>query len=238
MTGVYTLGTLCYYFGANSYKDQEANLETAPRISQVFGRRLKEIRGPRTQEALARRLMELNGISTDDAAQVEVFRVKVARTEAGKRSVSIDDAFEFAAALGVAPTALLYPTDELERVAVVPQIHLAPFLFEAWAQGPLPLRSEDAEIHSATRKRGVGDGRLAMWVLGWGEFQQRPQLNDEEREALRAWVAASRKKNEGNLQDLAERGEVEGARETREYLQGVEAELSEIEQALEEKEEK
>jgi hypothetical protein len=187
--------------------------------------------------------MELDGVSEGSE---HTYRMLVTRTETRARKVTLDDAFRFAAALGVPPTALLYPTDGLERVEIAPQIHLAAFLFEAWVQGPLPLSSEDAEMHGANRTRGIGLGRLAMWVLGYGEFQWRtpgtgervrPQLNDAEREALRAWVGASRKKNEENMQDLDERGEVEGAQETREYLRGVEQEFSEIEQALDEKEE-
>jgi hypothetical protein len=181
--------------------------------------------------------MELDGAGESSAHS---YRMLVTRTEARTRKLTLDDAFRFAAALGVTPRALLYPGDEHERVAIVPRVHLAALLFEAWVDGPLPLRFEDAGIHGAHNKRGIGAGRLAMWVLGddRDEGSQRPRFNDEEREALRAWVASARKKNEANIHDLAERGDIEGAEETREYLRGVEEELSEVERVLDKKEEK
>jgi transcriptional regulator with XRE-family HTH domain len=79
----------------------------------MFCRRVKEVREnarPKlTQETLARRLMKLQGISDSKqvARQLESYRVKVSRTEAGKRAVTIDDLFLFAEALDVFPSELL-----------------------------------------------------------------------------------------------------------------------------------
>lgn len=78
--------------------------------SEIFARRVREVRESRpkesrSQEWLAGELMRRQGIK--DLGKVESFRVMVSRTEAGRRSPTIDDLFLFAAALDVHPFDLL-----------------------------------------------------------------------------------------------------------------------------------
>jgi transcriptional regulator with XRE-family HTH domain len=94
-------------------------LEREERPSQIFARRVKEIREDRrprmTQTDLARRVLEVQGMLLEDPAthaeehakRVEVARVMVSRTESGGRNPTVNDLIDFAQALEVPAEALL-----------------------------------------------------------------------------------------------------------------------------------
>jgi transcriptional regulator with XRE-family HTH domain len=93
--------------------------ERPERPSEIFARRVKEIREDRrprmTQTDLARRVLEVQGMLLEDPAthaeehakRVDVARVMVSRTESGNRNPTVDDLIDFAQALEVPPGALL-----------------------------------------------------------------------------------------------------------------------------------
>jgi transcriptional regulator with XRE-family HTH domain len=93
--------------------------ERPERPSEIFARRVKEIREDRrprmTQTDLARRVLEVQGMLLEDPAthaeehakRVDVARVMVSRTESGNRNPTVVDLIDFAQALEVPPGALL-----------------------------------------------------------------------------------------------------------------------------------
>lgn len=86
------------------------------------------------QEDLARRA----GVSKDTVRDIE----------SGKRGVSLDDAFLYAARLGVHPTTLLAPMDE-SPVEVAPGELVDGHLFRAWIRGHAWVRPDDVDHFSA-----------------------------------------------------------------------------------------
>jgi transcriptional regulator with XRE-family HTH domain len=96
--------------------------ERQERPSEIFARRVKEIREDRrprmTQTDLARRLLEVQGMDTEDQEKrVEVARVMVSRTESGNRNPTVDDLIDFAQALEVPPGALLEGSGGIESIS-------------------------------------------------------------------------------------------------------------------------
>jgi transcriptional regulator with XRE-family HTH domain len=93
--------------------------ERPERPSEIFARRVKEIREDRrprlSQADLARRILEVQGMLLEDPAthaeehakRVDVARVMVSRTESGNRNPTVDDLIDFARALEVPLGALL-----------------------------------------------------------------------------------------------------------------------------------
>jgi transcriptional regulator with XRE-family HTH domain len=98
---------------------------------------VKEARNRRgwKQHELAARLKELGHT---------IEQPTVARIETGKRAVSIDELFELATALGVAPVHLLVPLEDEAQVKIAPKRTLPAPEARAWIRGQLPL--DDAEL--------------------------------------------------------------------------------------------
>jgi transcriptional regulator with XRE-family HTH domain len=108
----------------------------APTPRQVAARRIQEIRKAKgwSQQDLADRLGEL-GTPMD--------RATVARTEGGTRGLSLDDAFLFAAALGVRPTSVFFGFVYNDPVQLSPKLTLPAGEARRWMHGQHPLRPED-----------------------------------------------------------------------------------------------
>jgi transcriptional regulator with XRE-family HTH domain len=94
--------------------------------------RIRELRRGRgwTQQDLADRLNHL-GAHTDRAA--------VAKVEVRKRGLSLNELFQYALALDVAPVHLVAPPDSDEPVSLGPNMECAPAEMRAWVRGELPL---------------------------------------------------------------------------------------------------
>ena len=86
----------------------------APRPSQVLGAQLRAMRERQrlTQQELSEEIEQRTAAPFD--------RALIARIEAGKRNVSLDEAFVLAAALGVRPANLFFPLDDAEDVQNAP----------------------------------------------------------------------------------------------------------------------
>lgn len=204
--------------------------------SQIFARRIREIRKSRawSQEVVARRLMELEGKRTDDPGLVESNRVLVARAEAGKRPVSIDDAVRFGAVLGVSPLALFLAPDEDTLVAVAPTLSVPAGLAYQWLAGYAPLRSSDITTYRQHEPAGphadfFPDRVHETLVEGDGGEEFREVLRQP---GLRAVLDAFIWNDRRELRHLARRFP-DARDEIDEKLQR----LDQIEVALEEKEE-
>src|SRR4051794_13168563 len=95
--------------------------------------RIRELRKGRgmTQQELAERL-KLLGASLDQTA--------VAKIESGKRrQLSLEEAFQFAMALDVAPLHLFVPTDSDDPIDIGPNMSVTPAEAREWIRGLRPL---------------------------------------------------------------------------------------------------
>jgi transcriptional regulator with XRE-family HTH domain len=116
-------------------------MEKAQRPSEVFRGRMREVRERRgwTQEKLAERLREL-GAPMD--------RATLARTEGGKRGLSLDEALTISAALGPSPLHMFVPLRD-EPVQLAPELVTRPRIVRQWVRGQGSLREEDNRTYSA-----------------------------------------------------------------------------------------
>jgi transcriptional regulator with XRE-family HTH domain len=174
--------------------------EQAPTVGELFAVRVREVRERRgwKQDYLGRRLLELEGERTSPT-KVNSARVRVARTEAGTRAVVVDEAFLFAAALGVSPLALLLP-DEPEATVAVGSRSMDAGLLEAWIAGYVALDARDVRDYT-DHARPLPPSRYLNRLIGEVlELDEAPS-SSAVRAILRAYVAM-------RLHDLAveERG--------------------------------
>jgi transcriptional regulator with XRE-family HTH domain len=107
-----------------------------PRPSQVFASRLREVRERRrwSQQDLCDHLARI-GAPTDKAT--------IARTETGKRGISLDDAVMYAAALGPSLLNLTLPLDPVADVALAPKKVVAARAARRWLYGQQTLPGHD-----------------------------------------------------------------------------------------------
>jgi transcriptional regulator with XRE-family HTH domain len=110
------------------------------RISDVFRRRLKEVRNRRgwSQEELARRLA---------GAGYQISREKVAKIETSKTArIDVDDLFAICAVLSVSPLHMLIPLDDESEVNPVPSMPIRAREMRAWVRAlpGVPTLPEDA----------------------------------------------------------------------------------------------
>ncbi len=107
----------------------------ARKPSEIFAERVREIREAKrwTQQDLAERLDEL-GAGAD--------RATVARTENGKRGITLDNAVTYCAALG-APLLYMIVGVKVEPVAIAPGLRVSGGEARRWARGMAALRPED-----------------------------------------------------------------------------------------------
>ncbi len=122
---------------------------------QAFARQVRESRErkPWSQEQLVDRLREMG---------VEWDRATLARLEAGRRKVSLDEALLLAAALGVSPQYLVLPRSN-EPVQLAPNLTVEVRLARDWMRGFTPL-SDDDERSFFTE---VPDDQLAAVGGSW-----------------------------------------------------------------------
>jgi transcriptional regulator with XRE-family HTH domain len=83
-----------------------------------------------TQQDLADRLNSL-GAHTD--------RAGVAKVETGKRGLSLNEFFQYAQALDVAPVHLVAPPNSDESISLGPNMECSPAELRAWIRGRLPI---------------------------------------------------------------------------------------------------
>jgi transcriptional regulator with XRE-family HTH domain len=83
-----------------------------------------------TQQQLADQL-NLLGAQTDRAA--------VAKVELGQRGLSLNEAFQYAMALNVAPVHLFAPTDDDDPISLGPNLTVSPHEMRRWVRGQQPL---------------------------------------------------------------------------------------------------
>jgi transcriptional regulator with XRE-family HTH domain len=108
----------------------------AKRPSEVTAEQLRVLREQRpwTQQDLADRIRELGGVMD---------RAAIAKTETGRRGVSLDDALLFAAALNVSPSNLFVPRTGNDLLAVAPRREVPPSAARHWVRGEWPLAGDD-----------------------------------------------------------------------------------------------
>jgi transcriptional regulator with XRE-family HTH domain len=174
------------------------------KVGQVFARRVREVRDRHrwNQEDLAQRLLELRGIAPDQKGSLNAERVKVARTESGKRSVSIDEAFLYAAALGVPLLALLDSSDR--AIEIAPKLQLHPYFLRDWTSGE-PLSVEDIAISESEFDRTsfdvLGEALDELKNLYPGEREYMLASLEQDR---RQWKEYLRFKKRRSPEELAE----------------------------------
>jgi transcriptional regulator with XRE-family HTH domain len=106
---------------------------------QVFARRLKKVRARRgwSRATLEERIKELGYDESPLTGTI------IAKIEAGKRRVSVDDMLVLCAALCVAPVNMLVPLwDPDELVDLAPDLVVRPGELYGWICGSYPLKDE------------------------------------------------------------------------------------------------
>ncbi len=117
------------------------------RPSDAFRRAVREMRKRRgwSAEELAERL--------------RVDRSTVTKLEKGERGVSLDDAFSYAATLGVQPSAMIAPRDATP-VQITATESVDGHIFRAWLRGHTYIRPEDVPYFPA-------EVDIDEWVKRW-----------------------------------------------------------------------
>src|ERR1039457_2619992 len=77
------------------------------------------------------------------ALDCPIDRSTIAKIESGKRGISLDEAFAFAAALGVSPAALALPRGTATDVRVAPKRTVRGYEAHRWLQGRASLFGDD-----------------------------------------------------------------------------------------------
>ena len=111
--------------------DQQRQKEEVKTSAEIFATEVRATRERKgwTQERLAERLVELG--STID-------RSTVAKIEAGKRGVSLDECLIFAVALGVSPSTLVFPRSSKVRLKLA-ELSVSQWGALVWWRGVSPL---------------------------------------------------------------------------------------------------
>jgi transcriptional regulator with XRE-family HTH domain len=153
--------------------------------SQVVGHEVRALRKKRewSQQRLAERLKELGTVGWGQS--------KIAKLETGKvRRISIEDVYELATALDVAPIYLLAPRNVHDtsgkpplKVRVAPRITRFPQQVRPWVEGELPLLNAG----DYRTDEDALDGRKFFW------FDSRP-IDEWDLEQASAMRQASSKK--------------------------------------------
>lgn len=122
-----------------------------------------------TQQQLADRL-NLLGARTDRAA--------VAKVESGTRGLSLNELFQYAMALDVAPVHLVSPPDDDGPIFLGPQMEVSPDEMRAWVRGDRPLLWQDQRIYWSEVPKKEFEGaqrRRETWErVPWRAWPARP----------------------------------------------------------------
>ena len=168
--------------------------KTITTVSQVVG---EQVRALRTRRSLSQRqLAERVGMAHQQT---------LARLENGKRGVSVDDLFELAAGLDVAPVELLSATFEPTDVPVSGKTKLTPSDARQWIMGLKPLPGRDGTLYhqqtpAGTRGFTSGYPSLALARLALDDWEKAAASGDidQEENAIRLLLDRAR----GGLRDL------------------------------------
>jgi transcriptional regulator with XRE-family HTH domain len=127
-------------------------------ISGLFAEQLAAVRQRKrwSQQELAERLTQM-GHPTD--------RTTIARTETGKRGISLEDAVLYAAALGVPLVALMTPRDD-RQVQLTPRHRVLGDTFRAWVLGEQMLSGDDDLRFFHTEALSDAEWRAQEWRPG------------------------------------------------------------------------
>ena len=127
--------------------------------------RIRELRKRHgwTQQDLADVLNRL-GAHTDRAA--------VARVELGKRGLSLNELFQYAQALNVAPVHMVAPPDSDEPVSLGPSMECTPAEMRGWVRGQLPI-FQDARVYFSEVPKSE------LRVLGWAGDEPQGTTGEE-----------------------------------------------------------
>lgn len=146
--------------------------------SQVLGDQLPALRriAGLTQEQLADRLRRIG--SALDATAI----AKIETTTSKRRGVSLDEALEIAAALGVSPMHLFFPREAGATVPIAPKLKEdVPLLrAHAWLAGQQPLPGYDSEPEWLIFESAVSEDEMA--VLGSMRHVSQEELEEEDLE--------------------------------------------------------
>ena len=109
-----------------------------------------------TQQGLADRLGQL-GARFD--------RTAVAKVEAGRRELTLMEAFQFALALHVAPVHLFTPPDDDDPIWIGPLSEWSPDDVRAWIRGDYPMLSAEREYFTTVpdSEFDAGMEKLLAW---------------------------------------------------------------------------
>ena len=122
-----------------------------------------------TQQDLADRL-NLLGAHTDRAA--------VAKVELGKRGLSLNELFQYAMALDVAPVHLVASPDSDDPISLGPNMECTPDEMRAWVRGQRPFLWQDVRTYySEVPKKEFEDAQRAR--VSWEQIPyriQKPQV--------------------------------------------------------------
>lgn len=141
-----------------------------------------------SQQAVAERLGQL-GLSLHQTA--------IAKIEAGRRSVSVEELFALAIALNVAPVHVVVPFDAAEVIRLAPE-HKGDHAgwVREWVRGAHPLPGQDARIYQTFvpddewRRDGASAVGASALIARAAELLEAGDLSPEDVAA--AWEGATR----------------------------------------------
>lgn len=113
--------------------------------ADAFRLQIAQVRAGRgmSQGDLVKRLQEL-GVETKKGNPID--RATLARIEAGKRRVTLEEAIQIAAALEVPPLYLIVPRQARSEFSITPTLTVSSETARAWLAGMEPLPGHDWEL--------------------------------------------------------------------------------------------
>jgi transcriptional regulator with XRE-family HTH domain len=124
-------------------------------IRDTTNARIRELRQQRgmSQQGLADRLNLLGG---------RFERTIIAKIENGSRELMLQEAFQFAYALDVAPVHLFVPTDSDDAINIGPNMTATPAEVRAWIRGRYPMFQDPRHYFTSVPESEFDDAHDAL----------------------------------------------------------------------------
>lgn len=90
---------------------------------------------------------------------IHLDRAAFAKIEGGTRGISLDEALDLCAVLGVSPRAMFFPQADAQAVELAPDVQVEARAARAWMDGRSPLRETDDPFRFEAQQ-GEDDRRL------------------------------------------------------------------------------